>query len=166
MNQRNSVVQFCIDNSIWNLHYHEGKPQIQFTPSDLSKLKQDCEIIHAIYGGLILGKGHAEGGILMVKPNFEADQFTIAGEMEGDEFLTGPLLHQKEIDFFNAINDNRIPTEQLMEKLNISAVDTRSLNRPILILSPYSHVIINKESTKRYLPLLAAENEKLVQGLP
>lgn len=115
-------------------------------------------IVDARAGGLIVGRGHDEGHILMFSPGEELGEYVFAGFVEGGEFIMGTnatAAHRPELE---QLNQDKTPTES-RPKLDASSRIINTCAEPhdkFLII--HSQYIINRNATNRHFSELQRLN--------
>ena len=109
-------------------------------------------------GGLIIGNLHIEGGIHLLQQFTYLDKLMIkyVGEMEGWEYLSGPILHESHGQLLSEINS--------IEKMGLSSaktnfkppdnckiLDLSDSAVPFVLLSPHRQFIINRKATALHI---------------
>ncbi|HED4877829.1 TPA: hypothetical protein R4K21_003662 [Stenotrophomonas maltophilia] len=120
-------------------------------------------IIDARSGGLVKGRRHEKGHIVIVQPSSPLGVYELVGVMEGGEYLmsTGAtaahMARLVEINADRAACDSEIP-----EITPGRVIDARAEPHDKLLIV-YKQFIINRESTKRHLQELIALNDPFLE---
>lgn len=118
---------------------------------------------NAIYGGLVIGKKHSEGGIMMVTAADE-NKFVFVGEMEHGEYIMCPEATKMFIDRLNEINSDNEPNELSIDGIRKvrNLIFTGNTFATLGIISGDQY-IINANSTAKYLEELDRLNSEALQ---
>lgn len=116
-------------------------------------------------GGLVIGRAHDDGGILMFAqiPN---GSYNVTGEVEGGEFIVNPLAYQQHRNRIQEINEFG---QHCRDEPTLSQIPsaTRTIHAAA---SPYNRMIwmhqedtfiVNRLATEKYLSELQAINNEI-----
>lgn len=117
--------------------------------------------IDAKYGGLVIGKTHGEGGIIIVSPNADGETIDIAAEMEHGEYIMNHEATIKYKDRLSEINadsdfDGCISIDDIRLKRVLFAGKTFAA----IVFAYGEQYIINRNSTAKYLDELETMNNE------
>jgi hypothetical protein len=144
----------------WIYDDNSRKESYTFSFDEFKEIQKLDIVFNGLKGGLILGNLHYQGGIHLIIPNLENRSVIYAGEMEGWEYLSSPIIYEeigKEFEKINLLEKNR-PEFELTEfniPLSCKVVDTLN-KRPLalLVISGYKQYIVNRFATRKYIDQL------------
>ena len=120
--------------------------------------------IDATFGGLVIGRSHEEGGILIwVKRD---THYVLEAEMEGYEFILNAganYYFSKSMKTFHKYELHKTTTfEEYVPNDKITVLDTRTNDEPkYLLFESGGFAVINKYSTKGFLESLNKMNNSI-----
>lgn len=126
-------------------------------------------IVYGSNGGLLLGNYHSEGGIKVIR-KYDENLYEFVAELEGWEYIMCAEATYYDVEYLKKINNEfdgsstgfveyEIPN-------SITVIDTTPFienikeTNKIVLFGEFSHFIINKYSTKKYLKELEEINKK------
>ncbi len=128
------------------------------SPESLAKCIVNGWIVDGRSGGLVRGRLHSEGHILMIQPTDVLGGYEYVGYMEGGEYLMSVEATAVHFERLQEINSDKEPTEiQLPESVAGRVVDTRAEPHDKLLLITRQY-IINRNSTRKYFHELESLN--------
>lgn len=121
--------------------------------------KQLFGLRSAIYGGLIIGNSHEEGGIISLSGT---DQYFSVNELEGGEYIMCATATERYIDRLTEINQYKGPYKKPCEHSlsSLFSCIRMSSASECLLLSGYNHFVVNKSATSFYLSELDSINKE------
>lgn len=163
-----NFLDFCKKLSIGNFNYNpiELKARFELSASEFELLESKVRVFDGYLGGLILGRSHLEGGIHLLQYQSLTKKYTLAGEMEGWEFLSAPLTSQYYFNQFKNLNESVIPKE-MREKTqfefpnNCPVINTEYFQPSVLLISSRDHFIVNRFATEKHIETLIALNNEM-----
>lgn len=151
-----TCISFCAVRDIGKWNFSNGTtPVYEFDQSDFQRLCDLNVVYDGTHGGLILGNSHLDGGIHLIQP-INDNRYKYAGEMEGWEYLTFPIINEDFQKKFIHLNDST-PNEgyHIQTNFNIPSgckvIDTTKTKIPFLLLTEYPHFIFNRFATKKHI---------------
>ena len=147
---------FCEQHNIGKKYPDSGFFEI--TIEEFHRLIPLTVLFDGSQGGLVLGNLHANGGVHMIAPNLRTGRFRYAGEMEGREYLSPPIIRNGEfcnqlIDWNESIGcgESDIVFNFEIPK-DCRVINTHDIAVPIIVLSiGGEHFIINRLATRKYI---------------
>ena len=117
--------------------------------------------IDARPGGLVVGKTHAEGGIMIISPNEDGETIDIVGEMEHGEYIMSPEATQKHKARLSEINsDNNFNGYINVDSIRLKSVLFTGKTFAAIVLTDGEQYIINSKSSAKYLDELDKLNNE------
>lgn len=107
-------------------------------------------IVDARAGGLIVGRRHEEGHILMFRPTENLGEYIFAGLVEGGEFIAGvqaTAAHHEELEAIN--NDSAECSAAPELDIDSRIINTRAEPHDKFLIIDAQY-IINRNATSRY----------------
>lgn len=135
-----------------------GYPIIIWSPEDFATAFVNGWVVDGRSGGLVRGRSHEQGHIVMISPSSPLGRYELVGLMEGGEYLMSTdatAIHQerlKEINGDNTPCDTPLPAAPAGRVLDVTAEPHDKL----LVIE--RQFIINCNSTRRHLDELLALN--------
>jgi hypothetical protein len=130
------------------------------SPANLIRLFLNGWIVNGMGGGLIVGRTHEEGHIIMMSPTESFGELTLVGLVSGGEYLLCREATEQHWDRIQAINKDKSPCS---EKIDVTA-ETRILNTRgephDKVLLVHGQFIVNAQATKRHFSELEAMNSQ------
>lgn len=112
-------------------------------------------------GGLVVGRRHSEGHIVMICPSDERiGEFLIAGVMEGGEYLMSTTATEREEARIRQINSFKGLCESTIAPTEASRIIHTSDERHDKLLLINRQFIINRDATRKSFAELEAINAK------
>ncbi|GAB6119512.1 hypothetical protein [Dysgonomonas termitidis] len=149
---------FCELMNIGKAVYNQDSDRFDFLVSEkeFKSLLELGNIYDGRKGGLVLGKLHKEGGVHFIQ-YYGNGMFKYTAEMEGWEYLTGPILNTGIGEKFEGINSDCLPilcreedtSFKIPQKSKI--IDTSNSRIGILLLSEHKQFIVNRFSTRKHI---------------
>ena len=129
------------------------------SPEVLAKFLVNGWIIDGRSGGLVRGRLHTEGHILMIQPTQVLGGYEFVGYMEGGEYLMSIDATATHFERLNEINTDKGEDEaKLPSSLPGRIIDTSAEPHDKLLLI-YKQFIINRSSTSKHFEELVALND-------
>lgn len=132
------------------------------SPQDFYSAFINGWIVDGRSGGLIRGRSHTEGHVIMIGPTNVLGQFKLVGYAEGDEYLLNTQATHKYFQRIVEINQNPpsqpIPFDYKLTK-HTRILDTRA-DRHDKLLIVYEQYVINTHSTSLYFEELEKMNSE------
>ncbi|HEL4111638.1 TPA: hypothetical protein UM343_001778 [Stenotrophomonas maltophilia] len=120
-------------------------------------------IIDARSGGLVKGRRHEEGHIVIVQPSSPLGVYELVGVMEGGEYLMSTGATAAHMARLVEINEDRAACDsEIPEIIPGRVIDARAEPHDKLLII-YKQFIINRESTKRHLQELITLNAPFLE---
>lgn len=116
-------------------------------------------IIDGRNGGLIVGRSHADGNIIMISHCETSGDYKLIGFVEGQEFILNRVATAKHFDRLTEINSDQSPCDFSIETTPESRIihTTASPHDRFLLVDYSQQYIINRNATRRHF----AELERL-----
>lgn len=133
------------------------------SPEHLAAALVNGWIIDARNGGLVRGRLHEEGHIVMIQPSSPLGTYEFVGVMEGGEYLmsvSATKLHCARLEEINA--DNGPCDTALPDAILGRVVDARAEPHDKLLIISHQF-IVNRRSTRRHLSELIMLNEPFIE---
>lgn len=121
-----------------------------------------------------MGNYHSEGGIKVIR-KYEKNQYEVVAELEGWEYIMCAEATYYDVEYLKKINNefdgNSAGFVEYHIPNYITTLDTRPFikdikeTNKIILFGEYSHFIINKHSTKKYLKELEEINKKYINKI-
>ena len=127
-------------------------------PKALAKLVVNGWIVDGRSGGIVRGRLHTDGHILMIQPNETLGAYEFIGYMEGGEYLmstTATAVHMKRLNEIN--NDNGEAGASLPQSLKGRVIDTAAEPHDKLLIV-HRQFVINRSSTIKHFDELVTLN--------
>lgn len=115
-------------------------------------------IVDARAGGLIVGRGHDEGHILMFSPAAELGEFSLVGFVEGGEFIMGTEATAAHFDELDQLNRDNSPSDSLPFLDRSSRIINTCAEPHDKFLIVRNQFIINRNATNRHFSTLQRLN--------
>lgn len=135
-----------------------GSPIIIGSPEELAEAVVNGWILDARSGGIVRGRGHHQGHIVLISPSSPLGVYELSGLMEGDEYLMSVTATRTHYGRLVEINsdlgscDHALPTI-----IPGRVIDARAEPHDKLLLIG-RQFIINRRSTRRHLAELITLN--------
>lgn len=130
------------------------------TPNAFYKLFINGWIVDGRNGGLIRGRLHNEGHILLIEPTDKLAEFRFIGVAEGNEYIMNSLATEKHFERISEINS--YPPAELTPINQKITENTRIINTQAephdKLLIVHRQFIINRKSTAHYFEELEKLN--------
>lgn len=116
-------------------------------------------IIDGRNGGLIVGRSHADGNIIMISHNESSGDYKLIGLVEGQEFILNRVATAEYFVRLTEINSDQSPCDFRIETTTESRLihTTASPHDRFLLVDYRQQYIINANATRRHF----AELERL-----
>ncbi len=117
-------------------------------------------IVDGRAGGLIRGRLHEEGHILMITPTDTLGAYSVCGVAEGGEFIMSSKATAVHLERLEQINAERGPSVPLPDMSSVTRVlDTRAEPHDKFLIVEHQY-IINRASTNQHLYELQTLNDQ------
>jgi hypothetical protein len=142
----------------WKVHLARKLECFTLGQADIEALQARGQVFWADRGGLLLGNRHEQGGIHFLQP-IAREEYIYVAELEGLEFLSGPVPDGRSFDAFQALNEqgNQLaeqPTDCLRLPAHCPLIDVRGLGLPVVIGSKETQFVFSRRTTTNYLERL------------
>ncbi|TLG92979.1 hypothetical protein FEM54_06045 [Pseudomonas edaphica] len=135
----------------------EGK--FTLSQEDFARCFINGWIVDGRDGGLIVGRRHLEGHILMFQPAGELGEFEQFGFVEGGEYLMSKDATELHFDRLLEINSDKAPCDtEIVYSADSQIINTRAEPHDKFLIV-HSQFIINREATKRHFKELQELNQ-------
>lgn len=137
---------------------NEAYPLLIDSVDTLARFIVNGWVVDGRSGGLVRGRLHSEGHILMIQPTNVLGRYEFVGYMEGGEYLMSVDATATHFNRLHEINSDKASTEvQLPQCVAGRVIDTRAEPHDKLLLISRQFVI-NRNSTRKYFHELESLN--------
>ena len=124
-------------------------------------ISQHGGFIDATPGGLVIGKTHGEGGVMVVSPNKDGESIDIVAEIEHGEYIMCPKATKEYKNRLSEINsDNDFNGSINIDDIRLKSVLFTGKTFATIIVMGEEQYIINSKSTAKYLDELERLNNE------